>query len=53
MPSPAPDWRKPEVLWRIHTDPKFLTDVADQLFEIAEVSAPIIDELAKKRAKSR
>jgi len=51
MHSPAPDWRKPEVLCRIHKDSKFLTDVADQLLEIAEVSAPIIDGLARKHAK--
>lgn len=53
MHSPAPDWRKPEVLYRIHKDPAFLTDVADQLLEIAEVSAPIIASLARKHAKSR
>lgn len=53
MHSPAPDWRKPEVLCRIHKDPAFLTEVADQLLEIAEVSAPIIDRLAKRQAKSR
>lgn len=53
MHSPAPDWRKPEVLWRIHKDPAFLIDVANQLLEIAEVTAPIIDGLAKKRAKNR
>ena len=53
MHSPAPDWRKPEVLCRIHKDSKFLTDVADQLLEIAEVSAPIIDGLAKKKTKRK
>lgn len=53
MHSPAPDWRKPEVLWRIHKDPAFLTDVANQLLEIAEITAPIIDGLAKRQAKSR
>lgn len=52
MPSPAPDWRKPEVLWRIHKDPAFLNDVAEQLLEIAEVAGPILDELARKRPKS-
>jgi hypothetical protein len=51
MHSPAPDWRKPEVLWRIHKDGAFLTEVANQLLEIAEVSAPIIDGLARKHAK--
>ena len=51
MHSPATDWRKPEVLWRIHKDPAFLTHVANQLLEIAEVSAPIIDGLARKHAK--
>ena len=51
MHSPASDWRKPEVLWRIHKDPAFLTDVANQLLEIKAVSETIIDGLARKRAK--
>ena len=49
MRSPAPDWRKPEALWRMHKDTAFLTDVADQLLEIVEVSEPIIDRLVRKK----
>jgi len=48
MHSPAPDWRKSEVLWRLHTDGKFLEDVAKQLLDVAEVSGPIIDRLVPK-----
>jgi hypothetical protein len=47
--SPAPDWRKPDVLWRMHKDAEFLTDVADQLVEIAEVSEHVIDRLVRKK----
>jgi hypothetical protein len=47
--SPAPDWRKPDVMWRMHKDAEFLTDVADQLLEIVEVSEHIIDRLVRKK----
>jgi hypothetical protein len=49
MRSPEPDWRKPEVLWRMHKDADFLQQVADQLLEVAQASAPIIDRLARKK----
>jgi hypothetical protein len=49
MRSPAPDWRKPEMLWRMHTDPKFLEEVAEQLLDLARVSERIIDRLARKK----
>jgi hypothetical protein len=49
MQSPAADWRKPEVLWRIHKDKSFLDDVAEQLLGVAEVSESIIDRLARKK----
>jgi hypothetical protein len=49
MRNPAPDWRKPEVLWRMHTDAKFLEDVAEQLLNIAKISEPIIDRLVRNR----
>ena len=47
--SPAPDWSKPDVLWRMHKDPEFVTDLANQLLEIAEVSEHIIDRLVRKK----
>jgi hypothetical protein len=47
--SPAPDWRKPEVLWRMHTEKTFVEEVAEQLLEIAEVSAAIIDRLSRRK----
>jgi len=49
MRSPAADWRKPEVLWRIHKDEKFLEEVAQQLTEVANVCEPIVDRLARTK----
>lgn len=43
MQSPAADWSKPEVLWQMHDDPKFLVDVAVQLLKVAKISEPIVD----------
>jgi hypothetical protein len=50
MQSPAADWGKPEVLWRMRDekDP-FLEEVADQLLEVAEISEPFVDRLAGKK----
>jgi hypothetical protein len=49
MRSPAADWRKTEVLWRMHTDKLFLNDVAEQLLEIAKNTEHIIDKLARQK----
>lgn len=49
MQSPAKDWTSPEVLWRMHSDPKFLADVAGQLLAVAKIGEPIIDRLAQKK----
>jgi hypothetical protein len=49
--SPATDWRKPVVLWQMHTDKKFLDEVALQLLELAKVSEPIVDKLVRKYKK--
>jgi hypothetical protein len=51
MHSPAPDWRKPDVLWRMHKDPKFLENVAEQLLALAKISEPIVDGLVRKYKK--
>lgn len=51
VPTASADWRKPEALWRMHKDPAFLTDVADQLMEILEVSEPVIDKLTRKQTR--
>lgn len=48
MHSPAADWRKPEVLWRMHKDDAFLQEVAAQLLDLAKVSERIVDRLARK-----
>ena len=49
MRSPSPDWRRPEVLWRMRVDIKFLDDVAEQLLEVAKIVEPIIDGLVRKK----
>lgn len=48
--SSAPDWRKPEVLWRYMKcrNDEFLQEVAVQLLAVVNVSAPIIDKLVRK-----
>jgi len=48
MNSPDSDWRKPEILWRIHTDTEFLEDVANQMLELARVCEPVFAELCGK-----
>ena len=50
---PAPDWRKPEVLWQMHKDVKFLWSVAEQLLDVAEISEPILDRLVRQRTAKR
>jgi hypothetical protein len=49
MRFPAADLTTPEVLWRIRSDDKFLEEVAGQLLEVAEISKPILDQLAKEK----
>ena len=51
LESPAADWRKPEVLWQMHKDEKFLEDVAEQLLELAKISEPIVDKLVREYQK--
>ena len=50
MHSPASNWRKPEVLWRMRND-TFLEEVAAQLLELAKISDPIIRGLVRKYKK--
>lgn len=45
--SPAPDWRPPAILWRIHKDPNFLEDVALQLLEVVELTDKQVKALVK------
>jgi hypothetical protein len=45
--SPETDWRPPETLWRMHSDADFLTQVAEQLYEVAVISEPVIDAMMK------
>jgi hypothetical protein len=51
MDSPAENWRKPEVLWRMYKDDAFLNDVVEQLLELAKISEPIVDQLVQKYRK--
>ena len=53
MQSPAANWRKPEVLWQMHTDTKFLEDVAEQLLGVAEISEPIVDRFVDRLARKK
>jgi len=53
MQSPATDWGKPEVLWQMHTDPKFLEDVAAQLLGVAEISEPIVNRFVDRLARKK
>jgi hypothetical protein len=48
LDSPDENWRQPEVLWRMHKDEIFLTEVAEQLLELARISEPIVDKLAQE-----
>jgi len=49
MRTPAPDWRKPEVLWRMHADKRFLDDVAQQLLEVAVIAGPFVDRMVRRK----
>lgn len=51
MRSPATDWGKPETLWRLHSDKKFLDEVAEQILQMAAVVAPIIDRVVHRHRK--
>jgi hypothetical protein len=45
-----PDWRKPEVLWRMRDENEELLDeVVAQLLDLARISAPFVDQLAGKK----
>lgn len=49
MRSPAPDWSKPEVLWRLYKDPSFLEEVVEHLVAVAGLCEPIVDRLVRKK----
>ena len=49
MRSPAFDWTRSEVLWRMHTEEAFLEDVAVQLLEVTKCVEPILDRLVRKK----
>jgi hypothetical protein len=53
MTSPAKDWRKPEILWRMHSDDSFCAEVAALLVEVVSLAEKHIDVLAKNCAKRR
>jgi hypothetical protein len=47
MTSPAACWKTPKVLWRIHTDETFRTEVAELLLQLVAVAEERIDVLAE------
>ena len=49
MRSPNPDWRPPEVLWRIHSDKTVLDDIAKQFLDVAKSTEHILDKLARQK----
>ena len=51
--SPATDWRKPAVLWRIHADETFLAEVEALLLEVVELAEKQIDVLVKASTKDK
>jgi hypothetical protein len=51
MKTPAPNWRKPEVLYRMHKDKKFLNEVVEQLVDVVKISEPILDRLVRKKGR--
>jgi len=53
LQSPAAHWQEPKVLWQMHTDPKFLEDVADQLLGVAEISERIVDRFVDQFARKK
>jgi hypothetical protein len=50
MQTPARNWQEPEVLWRLHTDPTFLSEVAEQMSAVAKRAEQILDRLTKKKS---
>ena len=55
MTSPAKDWRKPNILWRMQSDEKFCQEVKALLLEVVELSERRIDALVMNppRAKEK
>ena len=47
--NPASDWSKPEALWPMHKETKFLDEVAGQLLDVVRISEPIVDGLVQKK----
>lgn len=48
LTSPAPDWRLPEVLWRMHKEPEFLKEIASLMREMMDLTEKRVDELVTK-----
>jgi hypothetical protein len=51
--SPAADWQQPEVLWRMHTDDKFLEEVAEQLLNVARIAETPVDRFVERLARRK
>jgi hypothetical protein len=53
LTSPAKDWRKPGVLWRMHSDATFRQEVKALLLEVVELGEKRIDALVKNPLKAK
>jgi len=53
MTSPAKNWRKPTVLWRMSTDVAFREEVKALLLEIIQLSEKWIDAVVKNPPKAK
>jgi hypothetical protein len=48
MTSPATDWRKPTVLWRMQSDESFRKEVAALMLELIDITEKQVDCLSKQ-----
>lgn len=48
MTSPATDWRKPKVLWRMQSDQSFRKEVGTLMLELIELTEKPVDLLCKQ-----
>ena len=48
--SPAADWRTPEILWRIHSDERFLGEIANLFLDWVKASEKMVDAAVARLA---
>jgi hypothetical protein len=47
MTSPATDWRKPNVMWRMQSDESFRKEIATLMIELIDLTGKQVDHLCK------